>query len=202
MEHKVHQSVRSSLKNFTIDGQEAYLDSVVLHSPLDTLDDTVAAWKTLEGYHPHQIRNLGISNATLSIVEALHSRVTVKPAVVQNRFYRDTEYEAGLRVFCKEHNIKFQSFWTIGANSHLVKSQPVVEVMQGAGVGAVAAYYALVMGLEGITILDGTTKEAHMKEDLESLERVGVWAEGVGEATWKNALGSFKQLVESRQDVG
>jgi len=91
--------VQSSLKNFTLDDQDAYLDSLVLHSPLDTLDDTIVAWKTLEGYHPHKIRNLGISNATLGIVEALHSRVTVKPAVVQNRFYPDTDYEAGLRAF-------------------------------------------------------------------------------------------------------
>ncbi|KAM0669363.1 hypothetical protein ACQRIT_004415 [Beauveria bassiana] len=196
VEDKVHQSVQSSLKNFTIDGQDAYLDSLVLHSPLDTLDDTIVAWKTLEGYHPHKIRNLGISNATLGIVEALHSRVTVKPAIVQNRFYPDTDYEAGLRVFCKEHDVKFQSFWTIGANPHLIKSQPVVNVLQGAGVGVVPAYYALVMGLEGITILDGTTKEAHMKEDLEGLERVGAWADGDGEATWKKALGEFKQLIK------
>ncbi|KAM3430678.1 hypothetical protein MY4824_007557 [Beauveria thailandica] len=198
VQDKVHQSVQSSLKNFTIDGQDAYLDSLVLHSPLDTLDDTIVAWKTLEGYHPHKIRNLGISNATLGIVEAVHSRVTVKPAIVQNRFYPDTGYEAGLRVFCKEHNVKFQSFWTIGANPHLIKSQPVVNVVQGAGVGVVSAYYALVMGLEGITILDGTTKEAHMKEDLEGLERVGAWADGDGEATWKRALGEFKQLIEAQ----
>lgn len=168
----------------------------MLHSPLDTLDDTITAWKTLEGYHPHKIRNLGISNATLGIVEALHSRVTVKPAIVQNRFYLDSEYEAGLRVFCKEHDVKFQSFWTIGANPHLVKSPPVVAVVQGAGVSAVSAYYALVIGLEGVTILDGTTKEAHMKEDLEGLERIGVWAEGDGEATWKKALSEFKQLID------
>ncbi|KAM3566426.1 hypothetical protein ARSEF4850_000568 [Beauveria asiatica] len=198
VQDKVHQSVQSSLKNFTIDGQDAYLDSLVLHSPLDTLDDTIVAWKTLEGYHPHKIRNLGISNATLGIVEAVHNRVTVKPAIVQNRFYPDTSYEAGLRVFCKEHNVKFQSFWTIGANPHLIKSQPVVNVVQGAGVGVVSAYYALVMGLEGITILDGTTKEAHMKEDLEGLERVGAWADGDGEATWKRALGEFKQLIEAQ----
>ncbi|KAJ6789590.1 hypothetical protein PWT90_09484 [Aphanocladium album] len=196
VEDKVQQSVESSLKNFTIDGQETYLDSVVLHSPLDTLDDTIKAWKTLEGFHPHKIRNLGISNATLGIVDALYSRVTVKPAVVQNRFYPDTDYEVGLRLFCKEHNVKFQSFWTIGANPHLVKSPPVVAVAQGAGVGAVSAYYALVMGLEGITILDGTTKEAHMKEDLEGLERVGAWAEGDGEAAWTQALGEFKKLIQ------
>ncbi|TQW00526.1 hypothetical protein V2A60_001602 [Cordyceps javanica] len=195
VEDKVHQSVESSLQNFTIDGQAPYLDSLVLHSPLDTLDDTVTAWRTLEGYHPHKIRNLGISNATLGIVEALHDSVTVKPAVVQNRFYPDTHYEAGLRAFCKGHDIKFQAFWTIGANPRLIKSQPVMGVAQGAVVGVVPAYYALIMGLEGITILDGTTKETHMKEDLEGLERVGAWADGEGKAAWEKALNAFQQLV-------
>ncbi|ATY64615.1 aldo-keto reductase (AKR) [Cordyceps militaris] len=196
VEDRVLQSVESSLRNFTIEGQVTYLDSVVLHSPLDTLDDTITAWKALEGYHPHKIRNLGISNATHSFVEALYSRVTVKPAVVQNRFYPDTEYEAGLRAFCKEHNVKFQSFWTIGANPQLVKSQPVADIVQGAGVGVVSAYYALVMGLEGIAILDGTTKEAHMKEDLEGLERVGAWADGDGAVAWVKALAEFKKLLD------
>lgn len=192
----MRQSVESSLKNFSVEGQEPYLDCVVLHSPLPTIKETIAAWQTLETYHPHKIRNLGISNATLGVVQALDSSVTVKPSVVQNRFYPDTDYEVDLRAFCRENDIKFQSFWTIGANPQLLKSQPVVDVMRGSGVDPVSAYYALVMGLDGITILDGTTKEAHMKEDLEGLERIGIWAEGQGEAVWAKALQNFKELIQ------
>lgn len=195
LEDKVHQSVLSSLHNFTIQGQETYLDSVVIHSPMASMSETMKVWKTLETYHPHKIRNLGISNATLSIVEALYASATIKPSVVQNRFYADTDYEVHLRAFCQEHGIKFQSFWTIGANPRLMRSAPVLHVAQAAGVGAVSAYYALVMGLEGVTILDGTTSQVHMKEDLEGLERVGVWAEGDGEAAWTEALEEFKQLI-------
>lgn len=192
---KVRQSVQSSLENFTIDGQEPYLDSIVLHSPLDTMQDTMTVWQTLESYAPRTLRNLGISNATLPDVEALHARAARAPAVVQNRFHAATAYEGPLRAFCRDRGIVFQSFWTLTTNPRLVKSEPVGRVARGAGVEAVAAYYALVLGLGELTILDGTTDEAHMKEDLEGVEKVGLWAEGEGAADWEAALKSFKAMV-------
>ncbi|TFB04830.1 hypothetical protein CCMA1212_003070 [Trichoderma ghanense] len=192
---KVHQSVQSSLENFTVEGQEPYLDSLVLHSPLETMQETVTVWKTLESYTPHKIRHLGISNTTLPIVAALVSDMTVKPAVVQNRFHNKTGYEKDLRTFCREHKIVFQSFWTVSANRHLLQSSPVREVAQKAGVGAVPAFYSLVLGLEGTTILDGTTSETHMIDDLEGIEVVGAWAEGEGADDWDFALRGFKQLI-------
>jgi diketogulonate reductase-like aldo/keto reductase len=193
---KVHQSVQSSLKNFTLEGQEPYLDSVVMHSPMETVEETLTVWKTLESYHPHKVRNLGISNTSLKVLELLHSDMAVKPAVVQNRFYPDTKYEIALRAFAKKNDIVFQSFWTIGANPRLLKSPPVGLVATSAGVELVAAYYALVLGLEGVTVLDGTTDEAHMKEDLLGIEKVGIWAEGDGAKDWANALMAFKGIIE------
>ena len=191
----MHQSVKSSLSNFTIDGQEPYLDSVVLHSPLDTLQETITAWKTLETYTPHKVRNLGISNTSLPILEALYDQMTVKPAVVQNRFHDRTGYETALRAFCRERGIVFQSFWTITANERLVRSSPVATVARGAGVVVTAAYYSLVLGLESLSVLDGTTNQEHMKEDLSGIEAVGVWAEGEGKEEWTVALQEFKALI-------
>lgn len=162
---------------------------------MDTLQDTMTVWKTLESYTPHKVRNLGISNTTLSIVEALHDNMAVKPSVVQNRFHDRTDYEVDLRAFCRDKDIVFQSFWTISANRPLIQSQPVVIVAKKAGVEVAAAYYSLVLGLEGVTILDGTTNETHMLEDLEGVEKVGVWAEGEGASHWAAALTSFKELV-------
>ncbi|KAF4983127.1 hypothetical protein FZEAL_1394 [Fusarium zealandicum] len=192
---KVHQSVQSSLRYFTIEGQEPYLDSVLLHSPLRTMDETLAAWKTLETYVPHKIRNLGISNTTLPILRALDDAATVKPSVVQNRFHRDTGFEVELRDYCRQQDIVFQSFWTLSANPRLSASQPVKTVADKAGVAQVAAYYALVLGLEGITVLDGTTTEGHMKGDLEGIERVGAWAESDGASEWASALAEFKKAI-------
>lgn len=57
------------------------------------------------------------------------------------------------------------------------------------------AYYSLVLGLGSLAILDGTTSEAHMVQDLEGIEKVGVWAEGDGTADWEAALAGFKEMV-------
>ncbi|KAK7402548.1 hypothetical protein QQX98_011719 [Neonectria punicea] len=192
---KVHQSVQSSLEFFTILGQEPYLDSVVMHSPMKTIEETLTAWKALESYVPGKIRNLGISNTTLPVLQALNTQATVKPSVVQNRFYEGTAFETDLRAFCREEGINFQSFWTLSGNPRLFKAQPVKMIAEKAGVPPVAAYYALVLGLEGVTVLDGTTNEAHMKDDLEGVQNVGTWAEGDGAADWASALLSFKELI-------
>lgn len=192
---KVHQSVRSSLEYFTTQGQEPYLDSVVMHSPMNTIEETITAWKTLETYVPSKIRNLGISNTTLPVLQALNNAATIKPSVVQNRFHAETAFEIGLRAYCREQEIVFQSFWTLSANPRLARASPVVEVAEKSGVAPVAAYYALVLGLDGITILDGTTNEVHMKEDLEGIDVVGAWAEGDGAADWASALANFRRVI-------
>ncbi|KAJ4131176.1 hypothetical protein NW768_006718 [Fusarium equiseti] len=192
---QVHQSMQSSLKYFAVEGEESYFDSVLLHSPLRTMEDTITAWKTLETYVPHKIRNLGISNTTLPILQALNDAVTVKPSVVQNRFYPDTRFEVELRAYCRQQDIAFQSFWTLSANPRLAVSKPVKLVAEKAGVEPVAAYYALVLGLDGVTVLDGTTTESHMKDDLEGVEKIALWAEESGADEWTAALTEFKQSI-------
>lgn len=193
---KVHQSVQSSLANFTIDGEQPYLDSVVMHAPLDDFGDTLTVWRTLETYTPDKIRHLGISNIVLTTLQELHENVVIKPSVVQNRFHDQTEYEVALRLWCRERGIVFQSFWTLSANQALARSEPVLIVSQLAAVGIVAAYYSLVLGLEGIAVLDGTTNGIHMAEDLDGIKRVGTWAEGEGASEWSCALENFQRLIK------
>lgn len=192
---KVHQSVQSSLRNFTFGAQEPYVDNLVMHSPLDSLEDTVTVWKALEAYTPHAIRNLGISNVSLPVLVALVQAVDVKPTVVQNRFHDLTAFEVDLRDFCRDSGIVFQSFWTLSANPGLARSPPAVRVAQEARVALPAAYYSLVLGLEGLVVLDGTTSETHMVQDLQGVEAVGSWAEANGEAVWAAALNEFKGLI-------
>ena len=50
--------------------------------------------------------------------------------------------------------------------------------------------YALVLGLEGVTVLDGTMREGRMRGDLEGLEKVGIWAESEGRSSWEAYLGA------------
>lgn len=159
------------------------------------MEETLVAWNTLEQYVPHKIRNLGISNTTLDILRTLYDAVKVRPSVVQNRFYKETAFEVPLRAFCREKEIVFQSFWTLSANPSLFKSAPVKDIAEKTRAPQAVAYYSLVLGLEGITILDGTTNEDHMRDDVQGIKVVGTWAEGDGSQDWNSALSNFKKLI-------
>ena len=76
LDDQLRTSVASSLKNLrpTQDTQEgSYLDCLLLHSPLPTIDQTLQAWQLLETYVPHQIKALGISNVTLPVLREIYN---------------------------------------------------------------------------------------------------------------------------------
>jgi diketogulonate reductase-like aldo/keto reductase len=192
---QVHASVTSSLANLST-GDITYLDCVLMHSPLPKLEGTAIAWTTLQSYvRQGKIRHLGIANVSFPVLAFLVKDMDVKPSIVQNRFYADTRYEVQLRRFCREQGIVFQSFWTLTGNPGLLKSEAVKELAKAVGVSVQVALYALVVGLEKVTVLDGTTNEGRMVEDLEGLEKVGRWAEGEGSGEWERILEDFKELV-------
>lgn len=198
---QVHASIKSSLHNLRISetgesDDNSYIDTLVLHSPLPTLKDTIEAWTTVETYVPHHIRNVGISNCPEGTLEALYNspQVRIKPAVVQNRFYADTGYDAAVRAFCRQHDMIYQSFWTLTANLRLLRSRPVAELANLAGISKAAAVYALVLGLQNTVVLDGTTNDAHMVDDLQSLDRIIALIEKNPDA-WAAVMGEFHQLI-------
>ena len=196
LDDQLRTSVASSLKNLrpTQDTQEgSYLDCLLLHSPLPTIDQTLQAWQLLETYVPHQIKALGISNVTLPVLREIYNASTVKPSVVQNRFYAQTRYDGSLRAFCREHGITYQSFWTLTGNPKLLKSKPVIGLAQAAEVSVPTALYALVMDL-GVEVLNGTTAAEHMYEDLEGIGRVRDWAVS-NPRQWVNLTTLFTRLL-------
>ena len=198
LEAQIHTSVASSLENLRprddlASVQDATLDCLVMHSPLDTLQDTLAAWKLLESYVPDKIRRLGISNTDLATLKAIHDAADVKPSVVQNRFYPRTRYDVQLRAFCREHGIVYQSFWTLTGNPELLKSQAVSKLSTDAGVSKEVALYALVMALH-VAPLNGTTSAEHMRKDLEDIARVKNWTFVYGDK-WKAILEDFRRSI-------
>ncbi|KAI1117532.1 NADP-dependent oxidoreductase domain-containing protein [Nemania sp. NC0429] len=200
LEEQVHASVASSLSHFTFDQPDnAYLDSLVLHSPpSDHFVDLLKVWKALETYVPHRIRQLGISNTDLHVVGRLCTSpdISVRPKVVQNRFYPATRWEVDLRAYCRIQRIAFQAFWTLSGNPELLRSAPVRKLAQSAAISTPVALYALVLGLDGTTILDGTMSEIHMAEDLKVTETVDEFTRGEdGQATWAACLDEFKALI-------
>jgi diketogulonate reductase-like aldo/keto reductase len=123
--------------------------------------------------------------------------MSIKPSVVQNRFYPATNFEVVLRQYCREEGIIFQSFWTLTGNPQLMKSHVVNEVageLKNLGVSdeKAVALYSLVMSLEGITVLNGTTNKERMESDLKGLIIVGGLVEG---EKWKGWMAEFKKLI-------
>src|SRR3978361_601013 len=143
---QVNASVMSSLKNFNfadvVEGEDAqYIDTLVLHSPMPTLNETLEGWQTLEQNVPNETRKLGISNCNLFTLMDLYERARIKPSVVQNRFYPNTKFDIGVRQFCNEKNIIYQSFWTLSANPSLVWSNEVGSLANQLGISTQSALY-------------------------------------------------------------
>jgi diketogulonate reductase-like aldo/keto reductase len=176
LETQIHTSVGSSLKHLRHEAEDkSYVDCLLLHSPLPTVEKTLQAWTLLESYVPTRIRSLGISNVTLPVLQAIYEKATVKPSVVQNRFYPQTRYDVPLRAFCTERNIMYQSFWTLTGNPSLLKSKPVNALAHATNVALSVALYALVME-QGVMVLNGSTSTEHMREDLQGVLSVREWA--------------------------
>mmetsp|Transcript_30722 Transcript_30722/g.34333 ORF Transcript_30722/g.34333 Transcript_30722/m.34333 type:complete len:325 (+) Transcript_30722:109-1083(+) len=166
---QVRQSVDASLLHLQTD----YLDSLVMHGMEDEWEDTFKVWTAFEELvDAGTVRQLGISNIYHPpALQYLYENVRIKPAVVQNRFYGDSNYDVAIRAFCVEHHIEYQSFWTLGANRHFVGHDIVRKLATLRRVSPEAILYALVMKL-GHTPLDGTTSQQHMKEDIDLLQRI------------------------------
>ncbi|KAF2429789.1 aldo-keto reductase-like protein [Tothia fuscella] len=182
IETQVHTSIATSLRNLHIssesDSNESnYLDCVLLHSPLKTPDDTIR-----------------ISNVSLPILSALYDAASVKPHIVQNRFYPSTHYDVDLRAYCREKGVVYQSFWTLTGNPKILGGPIIAELAESAQVTPQVALYALVTTLD-VVVLNGTTSSERMQEDLEGMEKVREWAHGHANEAEQISKG-FQKLIK------
>lgn len=155
----------------------------------------------MESYVPHSIHSLGISNIDLQTLSALYDAVDIKPSVVQNRFYPSTRHDIPIRRFCTQHGIVYQSFWTLSGNPNLLRplragNDDVREVAEEIRTTREVALYLLVMGLGDVSVLNGTTDQGHMRDDLAGLEKWREWItrEGSG-ARWESWMECFRTAI-------
>jgi diketogulonate reductase-like aldo/keto reductase len=160
---QVAQSVAVSLENLQTD----YLDCVLLHSPMPTMTQTQSAWRALEAFiDTGQVRQLGISNCyRLDDLESLYEAARIKPTVVQNRFYADTNYDRQIRAYCDRQQIIYQSFWTLSANPQLLAHESI-GVPAATHKRTAAQILFRYLTQIGVVPLTGTKSETHMREDL------------------------------------
>jgi diketogulonate reductase-like aldo/keto reductase len=162
---QVEQSFEASKTNL----DTKYIDSLLLHSPLSNFSDTLSVWRAMETvYKRGEALRLGISNCyDLKALQRLYSEAEVKPAVVQNRFYNDSGYDAALRAWCKNHNIIYQSFWSLTANPHILKNKELITLAIKYQKSEAQIFFAYLISQE-IVPLSGTTSLEHMLQDLEA----------------------------------
>lgn len=161
---QVVQSFEVSKKNLRVN----YVDSLVLHSPLENAERTLAVWQAMEYiYQQEGAKQLGISNCyNLDVLKLLYEKASVKPSVVQNRFYRQTNYDAELRKWCHEHKIIYQSFWTLTANPSLLANAILRKIAHAFQKTEAQIFFRFLTQI-GIVPLIGACSEEHMKEDVE-----------------------------------
>lgn len=167
LELQVSQSFEASKRNL----QTPFVDSLVLHSPLFPYSDLAKVWGAMETlYHAKGARQLGISNCyDLELLVRLYADAEVKPAVVQNRFYAESGYDALLRRWCDEKGIVYQSFWSLSANPHVLESSVLVSLGKKYGKTEAQLFFRY-LSHKGIVPLIGSTSKVHMNEDLAIFE--------------------------------
>ena len=160
---QVEQSFRMSQKNLGIQK----IDSLILHSPLASFQETVEAWKSMEFLvEKGLVKQLGISNCySPNYFKKLFTEVKYKPKVIQNRFISETEYDREIRAFCSKKAIMYQGFWTLSANQHIVQSKRLQKIAKERNKTPAQILFRYLVQ-KRITPLIGTCCEIHMQEDI------------------------------------
>ncbi|PVF94613.1 Aldo/keto reductase [Serendipita vermifera] len=160
---QVNDSFATSLKNL----KTTYLDSYILHSPLNTLDRTLEAWKVLCSLQDQGlVKNIGMSNTyDVKILEALERHGGRKPQVVQNRWYEGNAFDRDVVKYCRDNQIHYESFWTLTGTPALLHHRDILRLAQTKQVKPAQIVYRLVQHW-GIIPLAGSTNELHMREGI------------------------------------
>jgi diketogulonate reductase-like aldo/keto reductase len=166
LQEQAKQSLEVSLENLQTD----YIDSLVLHSPPESWDQLFEIWETFESFvQQKKVLQIGISNCYQpEVLKVLYKESKIKPSVVQNRFYQETNYDYDLRKFCNSNNIFYQSFWTLTANPQLLKHPLIINMSNNKNVTSAQLFFLYLSNLN-IIPLTGTTSTLHMNQDLEIL---------------------------------
>ena len=163
IEIQVEKSFETSKKNLKTN----FIDAYILHSPVYPENKLQKVWQKMEEFvDAREVGQLGISNCyDLDILIYIYSNAKIKPSIVQNRFYAQSGYDKEIRAFCNENSIKYQSFWSLTANPHILTSEILQTLSQKYQRGVAEIFYRFLIHIN-ITPLNGTTSTKHMIEDL------------------------------------
>jgi len=164
---QVRQSFDSSLIHLHTD----YVDSYVLHGPYSRWglgESDREVWAAMEElYQSGKTKMIGISNVTAGQLTQLCEEARIKPMVVQNRCYAALGWDREVRGICQVHGIIYQGFSLLTANRDVVADPDIRAIAKRLGASPVQVVFRFAMQI-GMLPLTGTTREQHMKEDLQA----------------------------------
>ncbi|MBA3238996.1 MAG: aldo/keto reductase [Parachlamydiaceae bacterium] len=163
LKEQVHQSFTVSLKNLGVE----FIDTLLLHSPLPSREQTMTVWKSMEElYNQGVVSNLGLSKCYgLTDFQFIYNEARVKPSVLQNRFYNETDYDKMMRAWCHEKEIYYQSFWSLTANPHLLIHPLLRNIASTRSLTEAQIFFRFLNQMQIIPLI-GTCSDKHMQEDL------------------------------------
>lgn len=171
IEDQVHLSIRSSLHNL----QSDYINAVLVHNfraKLQPYEENLRAWKVLEGYVDRgTVKQLGIVSVhDKKYLMKLHEDVRIKPAIVQNRFHSNRDYDINLRPLFKNLGMANQLFWILtGSSGGRVRRNEIVNtIAKKNNVSPQILLYSFTMEIGGVPLI-GSKSVTHMKEDVDAL---------------------------------
>ncbi|MDX9796555.1 MAG: aldo/keto reductase [Arcobacteraceae bacterium] len=167
IEIQVEKSFETSKKNL----QTSFIDAYILHSPVFPGTKLLKVWQTMETFYDNkEVRQLGVSNCyDLDVLEYLYHHARIKPTVVQNRFYAQSNYDKTIRAFCLHNGITYESFWSLTANPHILESAVLNHLANKYQKSVAEIFYRFLNHIH-IVPLNGTTSTQHMIEDLKISE--------------------------------
>lgn len=175
-----------------------WIDSYLLHSPFNSLEETLQAWNTMEDLVLEgKVRQIGFSNVyDARILAALKNAAKrVGPRIVQNRWHHTSGHDISLLSSfspslspndfplagpsntseSSPSGITYQPFWTLTGNPRLLGSDAVQIVASNHKWTAQQVVYRFVaqhFGINGLktTVLCGTTDKKHMAEVVKAVQ--------------------------------
>lgn len=167
IEVQVEKSFERSKKNLKTN----FIDSYILHSPVYPGVKLQKVWQKMEEfYDKKEVGQIGISNCyDLDVLVFLYNNAKIKPSVVQNRFYAQSNYDKTIRAFCLEKGIIYESFWSLTANPNILASDVLENLANKYKRSVVEIFYRFLNHIN-IVPLNGTTSKKHMIEDLKISE--------------------------------
>ncbi|MEQ8272879.1 MAG: aldo/keto reductase [Deltaproteobacteria bacterium] len=165
---QVRQSFAKSLEQL----RTTYLDSLVLHGPelRSGLTDTDReVWATMSALVDEGcVRHIGVSNVAPDQLALLFEAEGHAPRFVQNRCYARLGWDAEVRALCGEHDVIYQGFSLLTANTKALSHPDVRTIAQrhGATIPQVVFAFARAVGMLPLT---GTSDPKHMAQDLEAM---------------------------------